>query len=245
MIQIFAPPTDPLQYRAVGLMNGRYTPGVAINKGTFHTEDGLKLRAYINPSIIHFVRKDEAATETVATWTVYPRTLKLPPYLAVELRHIRRSRNPAEEAAIQRTINHFSIRGQVVDYVENANGSRSFAVEIRRNPQEGEQLDPGKQRDRPIYLTVFGQLKDVAIGQFWAMRVHREKTRLWIDNATLIDVLPLPAPRPKLKRDTKEVVAKKLKPQKSKSKPVLLKEKAAQTKPKRVSKPLGKDTVPV
>ena len=70
-----APPSEPMQYRAIGLVRGTYIPTEPdqINRGNLSTEDGLTIDAVLLGRVTSLVKKhlDLAVPHL---WVVYPRT---------------------------------------------------------------------------------------------------------------------------------------------------------------------------
>ncbi len=70
----FPAPSEPLQYRAIGIVYGRYEPSEErITQGKLHTADGVTIDAVLLGRVLSLVRKhlDLAANHP---WVVYPRT---------------------------------------------------------------------------------------------------------------------------------------------------------------------------
>jgi hypothetical protein len=70
----FPAPSEPLQYRAIGIVRGRYEPSEErITQGKLHTSDGVTIDAVLLGRVLSLVRKhlDLAAEHP---WVVYPRT---------------------------------------------------------------------------------------------------------------------------------------------------------------------------
>jgi hypothetical protein len=73
--QPIAPPSEPMQYRAIGLVRGTYQPTEAdqLNRGNLFTEDGAAIDAVLLGRVTSLVKKhlDLAVPHL---WVVYPRT---------------------------------------------------------------------------------------------------------------------------------------------------------------------------
>jgi hypothetical protein len=73
--QPIAPPSEPMQYRAIGLVRGTYEPSEAdqLNRGNLTTEDGHVIDSVLLGRITSLVKKhiDLSASHL---WVVYPRT---------------------------------------------------------------------------------------------------------------------------------------------------------------------------
>ncbi|MFH7242749.1 MAG: hypothetical protein ACHWZW_07845 [Spirulina sp.] len=70
-----APPSEPMQYRAIGLVRGTYVPTEAdqINRGNLTTDDGLTVDSVLLGRVTSLVKKHLDLTAP-HLWVVYPRT---------------------------------------------------------------------------------------------------------------------------------------------------------------------------
>ncbi len=70
-----APPSEPMQYRAIGLVRGTYVPTEAdqLNRGNLMTEDGLTVDSVLLGRVTSLVKKHLDLTAP-HLWVVYPRT---------------------------------------------------------------------------------------------------------------------------------------------------------------------------
>ncbi|MBD0266775.1 MAG: hypothetical protein ICV77_00640 [Cyanobacteria bacterium Co-bin8] len=74
--QPIAPPSEPMQYRAIGLIRGTYTPeDEQFNRGLLATEDGVTIEAVLLGRITSLVKK-HLDLQSPHLWVVYPRTRK-------------------------------------------------------------------------------------------------------------------------------------------------------------------------
>lgn len=72
--QPIAPPSEPMQYRAIGLIRGTYTPeDEQFNRGALVTEDGVAVEAVLLGRVTSLVKK-HLDLNTSHLWVVYPRT---------------------------------------------------------------------------------------------------------------------------------------------------------------------------
>ncbi len=68
-------PSEPRQYRAIGLLKGKYiSSGEQINRGDIHTEDGTLIDAVLLGRVTSLLKK-HIDLEKDHLWVVYPRTL--------------------------------------------------------------------------------------------------------------------------------------------------------------------------
>ena len=74
--QPIAPPSEPMQYRAIGLIRGTYAPeDEQFNRGTLTTEEGVTIEAVLLGRVTSLVKK-HLDLESSHLWVVYPRTRK-------------------------------------------------------------------------------------------------------------------------------------------------------------------------
>ncbi|UFP96482.1 hypothetical protein [Gloeobacter morelensis] len=70
----FPAPSEPLQYRAIGIVRGRYEPSEErITQGKLLTPDGVEIDAVLLGRVLSLVRK-HLDLSTDHPWVVYPRT---------------------------------------------------------------------------------------------------------------------------------------------------------------------------
>ena len=71
-----SPPQQPKQYRAIGLLWGKYVPQQAgeIERGTLITGDGTHIDAVVLGKLLGLVRSRFVDLEKEHLWVVYPRT---------------------------------------------------------------------------------------------------------------------------------------------------------------------------
>jgi len=68
-----SPPDKPKQYRAIGLLRGRYVPSDEIERGTLITSDGTSIDAVVLGRVLGLV-KGRIDLDKEHLWVVYPRT---------------------------------------------------------------------------------------------------------------------------------------------------------------------------
>ncbi|WP_448572400.1 hypothetical protein [Trichothermofontia sp.] len=69
-----SPPSEPMQYRAIGLVRGLYTASEEqVTRGTIHTTDGSVIDAVLLGRVISLIKKHIDLTKE-HLWVVYPRT---------------------------------------------------------------------------------------------------------------------------------------------------------------------------
>ncbi len=72
--QPIPPPSEPMQYRAIGLVRGQYTPSEEqFTRGALNAEDGTEIDAVLLGRVMSLV-KNHLDLEKPHLWVVYPRT---------------------------------------------------------------------------------------------------------------------------------------------------------------------------
>ncbi len=216
--QPIPPPSEPTQYRAIGLVSGRYDASAEqLTQGTLVATDGTRINAVLLGRIISLL-KNHLDLEQEHLWVVYPRTGQQDDTLHLQIvgvwepdklsKEILATQRPTPEQAIEAptgTIEeseatskqtsaevedgYFSVRGEVV-YQSAADGH--FVVKIKQAPR--------KESDKPKYfkLKVRGDLGTKAVGQFWDLQARREADSLVLQQGAAIAVLPS---KPKLRKN--------------------------------------------
>jgi len=186
--QPIPPPTESKQYRAIGLIKGRYTPSEEqFTRGTVITEDGSELDAVLLGRVMNLVR-DRLELEQDHLWVVYPRTREQEQQLHIQIMGVwapEEMGQPMPPQPTPQTVpDYFSIRGEVVFQSKE----ESFViVKIRRAKQ------PQEEKPQAFNLRLEGQLPHKGVGGFWDLEARRQGSQLQIESATAID-----KPRPRL-----------------------------------------------
>jgi hypothetical protein len=186
------PPTEPLQYRAIGVLRGRYEPSEEqFTKGILITHDGVQVDAVLLGRLMSLVKKKLDLSQE-RLWVVYPRTRNRPrvkpgetvpdrPFLPLHVQIMGvwepGELHPEEDITaedIRVEEDYFSIRGEVVR--QNHRAER-VTVRIRRAP-----LNLSGTVDT-FKLELKGTLPQPGKGMFWDLQVQRQGTDLLIRQA--------------------------------------------------------------
>ncbi|MGF1602590.1 MAG: hypothetical protein ACFCU8_11315 [Thermosynechococcaceae cyanobacterium] len=195
--QPIPPPSEPMQYRAIGLVRGIYQPSEEqLNRGTLTTEDGTELDAVLLGQVMSLVKK-YLDLEKPYLWVVYPRTRDKQETLHVQIVGVwseegfgDENEDDADAEATQPSgglsaplqDGYFSIRGQVVFQ----SADKEFVlVKIQQAPRKG------SDRSKDFKLKLLGKLEGSAIGYFWDLQVLRLGNALAITSATSVAMVPL------------------------------------------------------
>ena len=206
--QPIPPPSEPMQYRAIGLVRGRYRASdEQFTQGILLTSDGVELNAVLLGRIMSLV-KNHLDLEKDHLWVVYPRTRQENYSLHMQIVGVWEPENLAknspedeQESGLQELIvpdtpeagtkppapsanipdGGFSVRGEVV---YQAFDSKSLVVKIKQAPR--------KPTDKPKYfkLKLLGVLTTKAVGKFWDFQAKREGDALVVQIAEAIADLP-------------------------------------------------------
>jgi len=202
--QPIPPPSEPMQYRAIGLVRGLYsaTSAEQFTQGTLLTADDTHIDAVLLGRIISLLKNHlDLAQEHL--WVVYPRTgqkedslhLQIvgvwePEKLAKSTATEQAQASPEPETTTSQEVvdGYFSVRGEIV-YQSVAEGH--FIVKIRQTPRS--------EVDKPKYfkLKIRGDLAAKAVGQFWDLQVQRQAEDLVLVKGESIAALPS---KPKLRK---------------------------------------------
>jgi hypothetical protein len=72
--QPISPPSEPMQFRAIGLVQGKYKPSEErFNRGILEVEGGLQIDAVLLGQVMSLVKK-YIDLDRIYFWVVYPRT---------------------------------------------------------------------------------------------------------------------------------------------------------------------------
>ncbi|MFM7407532.1 MAG: hypothetical protein ACKO3K_12960 [Cuspidothrix sp.] len=204
--QPIPPPSEPTQYRAIGLIRGCYhASSEQFTQGTLITTDGVELNAVLLGRIMSLV-KNHLDLEKEHLWVVYPRTRQENDALHLQIVGVWEPENLAKHGLDEDNQNSiavsnstgvalaihpkpssvvpdggFSVRGEVV---YQSFDEKSLVVKIKQAPR--------KPTDKAKYfkLKLKGVLTTKAVGKFWDFNVKREDDALVVINAEAIADLP-------------------------------------------------------
>lgn len=196
-----SPPSERMQYRAIGLLKGKYIASEEqFNRGNIAVEDGTLVDAVLLGRVTSLIKK-HIDLEASHLWVVYPRTLYSEenlPALHVQIVGVwepesLNARNgedkPDKEASkylstaeATEQCDTFSVRGEIAKYTEDKN-------EIVVNIVQKSRSETAKPK-RPFKLLINGQLEGRATGYFWDLLVERQEGQLILKESTQIAVVP-------------------------------------------------------
>jgi hypothetical protein len=214
--QPISPPSEPMQFRAIGLVQGIYHPSEdRFNRGMLEVEEGLQLDAVLLGQVMSLVKK-YIDLERPYFWVVYPRTREKEQTLHLQIVGVwsadgfspitdeASAQPPSSNAELAQPIEdgYFSVRGQIV---YQANDKDLLFVKIQQTPRKTKERD---ERGKAFKLRIIGTLPQKAVGYFWDLNVKREGNELVLQDGTSIAMMPVqknqrPQKRPSGKPFTK------------------------------------------
>ncbi|MEL6938248.1 MAG: hypothetical protein AAFO84_03545 [Cyanobacteria bacterium J06598_1] len=203
-------PSEPMQYRAIGLLKGKYIASEEqFNRGDIQVEDGTLVDAVLLGRVTSLIKK-HLDLEKDHLWVVYPRTLykdteedqaagkesdEKIPALHVQIVGVWEpetlSSEPIDESDETRPLSsaeaedqcdQFSVRGEIAKYSEEDG-------EILVNIVQKSKSEAVKPK-RPFKLLIDGQLSGRTVGYFWELTVERQAGKLVLKEGKSIAVVP-------------------------------------------------------
>lgn len=207
------PPSEPMQYRAIGLIRGRYIPAEEqFTRGAMITSDGTEIDAVLLGRVMSLVRK-HINLEEEHLWVVYPRTRPKDDLLHIQIVGVWEpetlNQEESEEGSQGEAIaeepktgepltsndveaDYFSIRGEIVFQSPER---ESLIIKIQQAARK--EADKAKA----FKLNLRGTLDAKAIGQFWDLQVSRRGQDLAVTAGKFIGVVP---PRKRAPGETRD-----------------------------------------
>ena len=186
--QPIPPPSHPRQYRAIGLIQAKYTlTGEQLTQGKLITTDGTEIEAVLLGRVISLV-KNHLDLAKNHLWVVYPRTKPNQSHLHVQIVGVwePETLNQTEEESIQSTDDiengYFSIRGEVIYFSQE---KEIIVIKIKQFPR--------KEGDKPKFfkLQLKGTLSERPLHHFWDLKVRLVGETLTIEEGTDLGALPI------------------------------------------------------
>lgn len=208
--QPIPPPSEPMQYRAIGLIRGRYLPSQdQFNRGCLVTEDNTQLDAVLLGQVMSLVKK-HLDLQQEHLWVVYPRTREKQRSLHVQILGVWEPEelhkdelsqsdqsSTATSVPLQNPLSddYFSIRGEVIFQSQD---KEFVIVKIQQSPRKG------SDKAKSFKLRLEGTLPLKAAGYFWNLDVRRQENSLVLQNGESIALIP-PKKTKKVKTDRPQI----------------------------------------
>ncbi|WJI27512.1 hypothetical protein M0644_04770 [Thermosynechococcus sp. B1] len=188
-LQPIPPPSERMQYRAIGVVRGRYVPAseAEFNRGVMITEDGVEIETVLLGQVMNLIKKYLDLNEP-HLWVVYPRTRDVDKE-AVKL-HLQivgvwepERLQQANATAADPGVNdgYFSVRGEVIF---NSQEKNFVVVKIQQLPRRR------GEKPKAFKLKLVGMVPMKSPGYFWDFQVQRQGTSLVVQEATTVGILP-------------------------------------------------------
>jgi hypothetical protein len=211
--QPIPPPSHPKQYRAIGLIRGKYQSSEEqLTQGTLVTTEGINIDAVLLGRVISLV-KNHLDLEKEHLWVVYPRTKTQDDSLHVQIVGVWEPETldrTAEEVPSSQEMDdgYFSIRGEVIFF---SHEEKSVVIKIKQFPR--------KEGEKPKFfkLKLKGILEGRPLRHFWDLTVRLQGELLTIEEG--VDLGFAQKRKPNIRRDDKPKIGsrKPFKPNKPNS----------------------------
>lgn len=199
--QPISPPSEPMQFRAIGLVQGKYHPSEErFNRGELEVEGGLRLDAVLLGQVMSLVKK-YIDLDRPYFWVVYPRTREKEQTLHLQVVGVwaadgfspvtgeasEPTHLPEADPALAQPIEdgYFSVRGQIV---YQAHDKQLLYVKIQQTARKTKASD---ERGKAFKLKIIGTLPQKAVGYFWDLHAMRQGNELVLQNGTSIALMPV------------------------------------------------------
>jgi hypothetical protein len=204
------PASEPLQYRAIGLVLGKYLPSAEeFNQGTLLADDGAVIDAVILGRIMSLI-KNHLDLEQSHLWVVYPRIRKednklhaqimgvWDPRLVIKPLHVDDTSavttdSPPVDLQTIPTLetsgipnSYFSIRGEVI---YQSRETKEIFVKIRQAPKKK------TEEERYFKIRLVGDLPQKLVGNFWDFDAIRVDNDLTIRSGQFVAAIRAKPPR--------------------------------------------------
>lgn len=196
--QPIPPPSEPKQYRAIGLVRGIYTPAEdEFTRGDFKAADGSDLKAVLLGRVMSLVKNHIDLTKE-HLWVVYPRTREEEKELHLQIvgvwepETLKKGEQEGEEISGELADgtfidprlkdDYFSVRGEIVFIAPD---DHHIVVKIQQTPRKS------TQKAKAFKLSLRGDLENPrTVGYFWDLHVKREDNVLMVTEGTCIGMAP-------------------------------------------------------
>lgn len=206
--QPIPPPSEPMQYRAIGLVKGKYMPSAdQLTRGTLLATDGTLIDAVLLGRVMSLV-KNHLNLDQAHLWVVYPRSRQEDGNLHVQIvgvwepEKLNQNASTEEAAAPEESEQpsdqttevsptdglpvlkngYFSIRGEVI---YQSREEEQVIVKIKQSPRRD------TEKMKFFKLKLKGFLGERVIGHFWDLHIDLQASALVIQEANDIGLLPL------------------------------------------------------
>lgn len=189
------PPSHAKQYRAIGLIQGQYTPSTdVLTRGILKTADNIEINAVLLGRTLSLI-KNHLDLGQPHLWVVYPRTRQTGDDLHVQIAgvwdpvafgpktpEIDSSPDSSEEDLLPIQDGAFSIRGEIIFYDPK---QQQIIVKIQQAPRRE------SESEKSFKISLSGTLPtDKTLCYFWDIRAQLQGTLLTLTRAQNLGLLP-------------------------------------------------------
>ena len=180
------PVTEPLQYRAIGLVRGIYAPSdpEQLTRGTLTDSNGLALETVVLGRVLTLMRR-HLAMEEAHLWVVYPRCRESD-HLHLQIAGVWEPSTLSPDQAdaddsLPEGDDYFSIRGELI-FTKPETGE--IVVKVRQQPRAD------GSRPLPFKLQVKGELPLEHLRHFVSLDLRRQGQELHLESHEVIAPMP-------------------------------------------------------
>ena len=180
------PVTEPLQYRAIGLVRGIYAPSDPdqLTRGTLTDSNGLALETVVLGRVLTLMRRHLAMDEA-HLWVVYPRCRESD-HLHLQIAGVWEPSTLSPDQAdaddsLPEGDDYFSIRGELI-FTKPETGE--IVVKVRQQPRAD------GSRPLPFKLQVKGELPLEHLRHFVSLDLRRQGQELHLESHEVIAPMP-------------------------------------------------------
>jgi hypothetical protein len=186
-----SPVTEPMQYRAIGVVRGTYVPEdpEQLTRGTLKAEDGTEIEAVVLGRVLTLMRRHLDLSKP-HLWVAYPR-FRDPEKLHLQLVGVwepstlaAAAGEPATDPAtddLPEGDGYFSVRGELI-YTRPEEGD--LVVKIRQQPR------PDGSRPTPFKLQLRGEIAPEHLRHFVSLDLRRQGQQLQLEQHEVIAPVP-------------------------------------------------------
>ncbi|MFZ9559876.1 MAG: hypothetical protein ACO27M_08595, partial [Vulcanococcus sp.] len=181
-----SPVTEPMQYRAIGVVRGTYVPAdpEQLTRGVIQTEDGSSLDAVVLGRVLTLMRRHLDLSKP-HLWVAYPR-FRDPDQLHLQLVGVWEPSTlspdePGSSDDLPEGDGYFSVRGELI-YTRPDDGE--LVVKIRQQPRAD------GSRPTPFKLQLKGQVDPAHLRHFVSLDLRRQGQSLQVENHEVIAPVP-------------------------------------------------------
>ena len=180
------PVTEPLQYRAIGLVRATYTPSDAeqLTRGVMTDDSGMALEAVVLGRVLTLMRR-RLVMDQPHLWVVYPRSRESD-HLHLQIAGVWEPSTLApDQPDVDDTLpegdGFFSVRGELI-FTKPETGE--MVVKIRQQPRSD------GRRPLPFKLQIRGEMPLEHLRHFVSLELRRQGQELHLENHEVIAPMP-------------------------------------------------------